>query len=58
MSCDSIEVLVVVVYLVVLVVTVDVVVLLQLDTTCFVFYLEFYTHEKCNIIKKGCIMVE
>ena len=66
MSGDSIEVVVVLVYLVVIVVVVvvvviivDVVVLLVLDKICFVlfFYLEFYTHEKCNIIKGG-IMIE
>ena len=61
MSGDSIEVVVVVVYLVVVVIVVVVavvlvvvVVLLLLDTTCFVFYLEFYTHEKCKkILKEG-----
>ena len=67
MSGDSIEVvfvvclvlIVVVVVVVIAVVVVDTVVVLLLDTICFVFvYLEFYMHEKCNIIKRGCIMVE
>ena len=60
MSGDSIEVVVVVVYLVVVVVVVIVVIIdivvveiLLLDTTRFVFYLEFYSYEKCNIILKA-----